>query len=71
MKRVWLYFCRSAMLAELGGASMKSSHHAPDVPWAVTYTTQAEYVTDRLILWAVFFVPLMTIAVFLSRRKEN
>ncbi len=32
---------------------------------------QVEYVTDRLILWAVFFVPLMTVAALLSRRKGN
>lgn len=66
MKRVWLYFCSAALLAEVCGTWLQSSHHATDVPFAVT---QAEYVTDRLILWAVFFVPLMTVAGLLSRRK--
>ena len=71
MKRVWLYFCSAALLAEVCGTWLQSFHHATDVPFAVTYTTQVEYVTDRLMLWAVFFVPLMTVAALLSRRKGN
>jgi hypothetical protein len=55
IKRVWLYFCSAALLAEVCGTWLQSFHHATDVPFAVTYTTQVEYVTDRLILWAVFF----------------
>jgi DUF1365 family protein len=71
MKRVWLYFCSAALLAEACGTWLQSLHHATDVPFAVTYATQAEYVTDRLILRAMFFVPLMTVAALLSRRKAN
>jgi hypothetical protein len=71
MKRVWLYFCSAALLAEVCGTWLQSSHHATDVPFAVTYTTQVEYFTDRLILWAVFFVPLATVAALLSRRKAQ
>jgi hypothetical protein len=71
MKRLWLYFCGAALLAEVGSTWLQSYHHATDVPFAVTYQTQVEYVTDRLILWAVFFVPLMAVAALLSRRKAN
>ena len=71
VKRVWLYSCSAALLAELCGSWLQSFHHATDVPFAVTYMTQAEYVTDRLILWAVFFVPLMIVAALLLRRKGN
>jgi hypothetical protein len=71
MKREWLYFCIAALLAEVCGTWLQSFHHATDVPFAVTYSTQFEYVTDRLILWAVFFVPLMTVATLLLRRKGN
>jgi hypothetical protein len=70
-KRVWLYFCVAALLAEMCGTWLQSFHHATDVPFAVTYTTQAEYATDRLIVWATFFVPLMAITALLLRRKAN
>ena len=71
MKRAWLYSCGAALLAEVCGTWLQSFHHATDVPFAVTYETQVGYATDRLILWAVFFVPLMTVAVLLSRRKAS
>jgi len=71
MKRIWLHSCSAALVAEVCSTWLQSFHHATDVPFAVTYTTQVEYVADRLILWAVFFVPLMTVAALLSRRKGN
>jgi len=71
MKRVWLYFCSAALLAEVCGAWLQSFHHATDVAFAVTYRTKIEYVTDRLILWALCFAPLVTVAVFLSRRNSD
>jgi hypothetical protein len=70
-KRVWLYFCGAALLAEVCGTWLQSFRHATDVPFAVTFTTRGEYATDRLFLWAVFFVPLMIIAALLSRRKGS
>ncbi len=69
MKRIWLYFCSVAFVAELCSTWLQSFHHASDVPFAVTYMTQAEYVADRLIIWAVIFVPLMIAASFLARRN--
>jgi hypothetical protein len=71
MKRIWLYFCGAALLAEICGTWLQSFQHATDVPFAVTYSTRAEYITDRLIVWAVFFVPLMIVAAFLLRRKSK
>ena len=68
MKRVWLYSCCAALLAEVGATWLQSFHHATDVPFAVTYTTQAEYATDRLFMWALIFIPLTIIAAILSRR---
>lgn len=70
-KRGWLYFCVAALLAEVGSTWLQSFHRATDIPFAVTYTTQAEYATDRLIVWVIFFVPLMAIAALLLRRKAN
>jgi hypothetical protein len=43
MKREWLYFCSAALLAEVCGTWLQSFHHATDVPFAVTYSTQFEY----------------------------
>jgi len=48
-----------------------SNVHASDVPFAVTVRTQAEYITDRLILWVVCFVPFMAVAALLLRGKSN
>jgi hypothetical protein len=70
-KKGLLYTCSAALVSELCGTWLQSCHHASDVPFAVTYATPAEYAADRLILWAVFFVPLMAIAVILLRRKTS
>lgn len=71
MKRVWVYFCSAAFLAELCGTWLQSFHRATDVPFVVTYSTQAEYFTDRLIVWVVIFVPLMIVAALLSGRTAK
>ncbi|HTS05344.1 MAG TPA: hypothetical protein VMP68_07150 [Candidatus Eisenbacteria bacterium] len=71
MKRVWLYFCIAAFLAELCGTWLQSFHHSSDVQFAVTYQTRVEYFSDRLIMWAVIFVPLTIGAVLLSRRNPK
>lgn len=70
-KRAWLYLCCAALLSEVCGTWLQSFHHASDVPFAVTYSTQAEYAADRLILWAIFFVPLMAVAALMLRRNSN
>jgi hypothetical protein len=69
MKRAWTYFCSAAILAELCSTWLQSFQHATDVPFAVTYTTRLEYVTDRLFVWALIFVPLMIVAALLTRRN--
>ena len=69
INRTWVYASCAAFLAELCSTWLQSFHHASDVPFAVTYATQVEYVTDRLIIWALIFVPLMILATILSRRN--
>jgi hypothetical protein len=71
MKRTWLYFCSAASLAELCSTWLQSFHHASDVPFAVTYTTQAEFITDRLFVWFLCFFPLMIAAYALARRNSK
>ena len=63
------------LLRRLVGRGMRihgceSFHHATDVPFAVTYGTQVEYVTDQANPVGRVFVPLM-VAALLSRRKAN
>lgn len=70
-KRAWIYVCSAALLAEVTGSWLMSNVHASDVPFAVTYRTQAEYITDRLIVWGLCFVPLMAVAAFLLRGKSK
>lgn len=71
MKRIWLYFCSAASLAELCSAWLQSFHHASDVPFAVTYRTQAEFIIDRLLVWFLCFFPLMVAASALTRRSSK
>lgn len=70
-KRAWIYVCSAALLVEVARTWLMSNVHAIDVPFAVTYRTQAEYITDRLILWVLCFVPLMVVAAFLLRVKSR
>ncbi len=70
-KRAWLYVCGAALLSEVCATWLQSSQHASDVPFAVTYSTASGYAADRLIVWALFFVPLMAVAAFLLRRNPN
>jgi len=70
-KRDWFWVGSAALVSEVAGAWLQSDHHATDVPFAVTYMKQSEYVSDRLILWAVIFIPLFAVAYFFSCRKAN
>jgi hypothetical protein len=54
MKRVWLYFCSAALLAEAFSTWLQSFHRATDVPFAVTYRTQVEYARSAHPVGRVF-----------------